>query len=136
MLAEEVVAFDRELSILAVRGRDGETAFYPLVENAHRDGILRRLARARGRRARAQAARDYAARLLDALGYVGVLALELFELKDGALLANEIAPRVHNSGHWTIEGARDEPVREPPARDARPAARLDRDAPSRSRWST
>ena len=104
-IAEEVVRFRRELSIIAVRSRTGETAFYPLVENVHRDGILR-LSRAPAADAPDAEARDYASRLLDALGYVGVLALELFELEDGRLLANEVAPRVHNSGHWTIEGAR------------------------------
>ena len=63
-------------------------------------------------------------RLLDELGYVGVLAVELFDV-GGRLLANEFAPRVHNTGHWTIDGAVDEPVREPPARDPRAAARID-----------
>jgi len=104
-LAEEVVSFRRELSILAVRSSTGEVAFYPPVENVHRDGILR-LSRAPAEAADDGAAREYASRLLDELGYVGVLALELFELEDGSLLANEVAPRVHNSGHWTIEGAR------------------------------
>ena len=104
-IAEEVVSFRRELSILAVRGTTGETAFYPLVENTHRDGILR-LSRAPAVGAADDEARDYAGRLLDELGYAGVIALELFETDDGGLLANEVAPRVHNSGHWTIEGAR------------------------------
>ena len=95
--------FDRELSVLAVRGHGARRRFYPLVQNVHRDGILRRRVRpqpnasqARGRGVRTQ--------ILDELDYVGVLALELFEV-GGTLLANEIAPRVHNSGHWTIEGA-------------------------------
>ena len=100
---EERVAFDRELSLLAVRGRDGDTRFYPLVENAHEDGILR-TSRAPAAAAPQAAAEEYGARLLDELGYVGVLALELFEA-GGTLLANEFAPRVHNTGHWTIEGA-------------------------------
>jgi 5-(carboxyamino)imidazole ribonucleotide synthase len=103
-IAEQIVEFRRELSILAVRSTRGETAFYPLVENSHRDGILR-LSRAPVD-AHEAVAQDYASRLLDALRYAGVLALELFELEDGRLLANEVAPRVHNSGHWTIEGAR------------------------------
>ncbi len=103
-IAEEVVAFRRELSILAVRGTTGETAFYPLVENTHRDGILR-VSRAPALDAPEEEARGFASRLLDELGYAGVLALELFETDDGRLLANEVAPRVHNSGHWTIEGA-------------------------------
>jgi 5-(carboxyamino)imidazole ribonucleotide synthase len=105
-IAEELVDFRRELSILAVRSTTGETAFYPLTENTHRDGILR-LSRAPAPGGDAEAeARVYAGRLLDELGYAGVLALELFETADGRLLANEVAPRVHNSGHWTIEGAR------------------------------
>jgi 5-(carboxyamino)imidazole ribonucleotide synthase len=104
-IAEEIVSFRRELSILAVRSSTGETAFYPLVENTHRDGILR-VSRAPAAAAPEAEARDHAGRLLDELAYVGVLALELFETEDGRLLANEVAPRVHNSGHWTIEGAR------------------------------
>jgi 5-(carboxyamino)imidazole ribonucleotide synthase len=104
-IAEEIVEFERELSIIAVRSMHGETAFYPLVENTHRDGILR-LSRAPAHDAPDAIARDYASRLLDALDYAGVLTLELFETSDGRLLANEVAPRVHNSGHWTIEGAR------------------------------
>ena len=106
LILEEFVRFSRELSILAVRARNGETAFYPLVENHHRDGILRlslapapRLTEALQREAEAAARR-----VLESLDYVGVLAIELFEC-DGRLLANEMAPRVHNSGHWTIEGA-------------------------------
>ncbi len=102
-VAEEIVAFDRELSIVAVRGRDGETCFWPLTENVHRDGILR-VSRAPAAGAPQAEGEELAGRLLDELGYVGVLALELFEV-DGRLLANEFAPRVHNSGHWTIDGA-------------------------------
>ena len=105
-LLERLVPFTRELSVLAVRGRDGETAAYPLVENHHRGGILRlSLAPApQLDRAVQNAAEDAARRVLDALQYVGVLAIEFFE-HEGRLLANEMAPRVHNSGHWTIEGA-------------------------------
>jgi len=105
-LAEELVAFDRELSILGVRGHDGETRFWPVAENTHRDGILR-VSRAPAPTVQAvqQAeAEELAGRLLDDLGYVGVIALELFDV-GGTLLANEFAPRVHNTGHWTIEGA-------------------------------
>jgi 5-(carboxyamino)imidazole ribonucleotide synthase len=102
-LAEELVPFDRELSILAVRGGGGETRFWPLAENVHRDGILR-LSRAPAIDAPQAEAEELARRLLDELGYVGVLALELFEI-EGRLLANEFAPRVHNTGHWTIDGA-------------------------------
>jgi 5-(carboxyamino)imidazole ribonucleotide synthase len=103
---ERLIPFNRELSVLAVRGRAGETAVYPLVENHHRDGILRvSLAPApRLDAAIQQAAEDAARRVFDALQYVGVLAIEFFE-HEGRLLANEMAPRVHNSGHWTIEGA-------------------------------
>jgi 5-(carboxyamino)imidazole ribonucleotide synthase len=106
LVLEGFVRFDRELSILAVRGRDGVVASYPLVENLHAAGILRRsLAPAPGVSAALQArAEAYARRVLDALAYVGVLAIELFQVGD-RLLANEMAPRVHNSGHWTIEGA-------------------------------
>jgi 5-(carboxyamino)imidazole ribonucleotide synthase len=100
---EERVAFDRELSLLAVRGRDGDTRFWPLVENVHEDGILR-TSRAPAEGAPQAEAEDYATRLLDELGYVGVLALELFDA-GGSLLASEFAPRVHNTGHWTIEGS-------------------------------
>jgi 5-(carboxyamino)imidazole ribonucleotide synthase len=102
-LAEELLDFDRELSLIAVRGGDGETRFYPLVENVHEDGILR-TSRAPAADAPQAEAEEYATRLLDELGYVGVLALELFDV-GGRLLANELAPRVHNTGHWTIEGA-------------------------------
>jgi 5-(carboxyamino)imidazole ribonucleotide synthase len=106
LILEKFVKFSRELSILAVRGRSGETAFYPLVENHHRAGILRlSLAPAPQLMASLQRqAEGVARRVLEALDYVGVLAIELFEA-DGHLLANEMAPRVHNSGHWTIEGA-------------------------------
>jgi 5-(carboxyamino)imidazole ribonucleotide synthase len=106
LILEGFVPFDREVSILAARGRDGATAFYPLIENHHAGGILRlSLAPAPELDPALQArAEEYAKRLLDRLGYVGVLALELFQV-GGELLANEMAPRVHNSGHWTIEGA-------------------------------
>ena len=100
---EERVPFDRELSLLAVRGADGDTRFYPLVENVHEGGILR-TSRAPALDAPQADAEDYSTRLLDELGYVGVLALELFDV-GGRLLANEFAPRVHNTGHWTIDGA-------------------------------
>jgi len=102
-LAEEIVGFDRELSVIAVRSRDGETRFWPLAENVHRDGVLR-VSRAPAAAAPQAEAEELVGRLLDELGYVGVLALELFEV-EGRLLANEFAPRVHNTGHWTIDGA-------------------------------
>ncbi len=106
LLLEGFVDFARELSILAVRGKDGECRFYPLVENHHQDGILRfSLAPAPELTPELQTqAEDYATRVLEALDYVGVLAIELFQ-SNGRLLANEMACRVHNSGHWSIEGA-------------------------------
>src|SRR5947208_2187119 len=106
LILERFVPFRRELSVLAVRSRKGETAFYPLVENHHRGGILRlSFAPAPGLEPPVQrAAEDIARRVLESLQYVGVLAIEFFE-HEGRLLANEMAPRVHNSGHWTIEGA-------------------------------
>ena len=102
-LAEELVPFDRELSIVGARGRNGETRFWPVGENVHREGILR-VTRAPAPDAPQAAAEAICATLLDALDYVGVLAVELFEV-GGRLLANEFAPRVHNTGHWTIDGA-------------------------------
>ncbi len=106
-LLEGFVAFERELSIVAVRGIDGAMGAYPLVENHHRDGILRlTLAPAPGLDPRLQrAAEDVARSIMDALGHVGVAAIELFQ-SGGRLLGNEMAPRVHNSGHWTDVGAR------------------------------
>ena len=106
-LIEQFVPFERELSILAVRGRDKQTVFYPLVENRHHEGILRQ-SRAPAPNCTPELQRlaeDYAGRILEAVDYVGVLAVEFFQ-HQGQLLANEMAPRVHNSGHWTIEGAR------------------------------
>ena len=103
LILEGFVPFDREVSIIAVRGLNGETRFYPLAENTHRDGVLL-LSSSRPGDPMQQLAQNYARRLLDTLEYVGILALELFQVGD-ALLANEMAPRVHNSGHWTIEGA-------------------------------
>ncbi|MBQ0744614.1 MAG: 5-(carboxyamino)imidazole ribonucleotide synthase [Pseudomonas sp.] len=102
-ILEGFVPFTGEVSLIAVRGRDGETAFYPLVHNTHEQGILR-LSIASTHHPLQGLAEDYASRVLKQLDYVGVLAFEFFEI-DGGLKANEIAPRVHNSGHWTIEGA-------------------------------
>jgi 5-(carboxyamino)imidazole ribonucleotide synthase len=88
-----------------MRGRDGEFRAWPLTENWHVDGVLSAsLAPAMADVALVETAHGHARRLADALDYVGVFALELF-YRDGVLLANELAPRVHNSGHWTIEGA-------------------------------
>jgi 5-(carboxyamino)imidazole ribonucleotide synthase len=106
LILEAFVPFDRELSIVAVRARDGDVRFWPAVQNEHRDGILR-VTRAPAPRLDAalqQRAEACIRPLLEDLGYVGVCCVELFDVA-GELLANEIAPRVHNSGHWTIEGA-------------------------------
>ncbi|MGZ8159171.1 MAG: 5-(carboxyamino)imidazole ribonucleotide synthase [Methylobacter sp.] len=102
-VVEAFVPFNREVSIIAVRNVSGAIVFYPLSENLHRGGILR-VSECRADDPMQQQAESYVSRLLEALDYVGVLALELFEI-DGHLVANEFAPRVHNSGHWTIEGA-------------------------------
>jgi 5-(carboxyamino)imidazole ribonucleotide synthase len=105
-ILESLVPFDRELSILGVRGQDGEAVFYPLVENVHRDGILRvSTAPAPDVTSELQSkAERHALAVMERLGHVGVLAIELFAVGE-ELLGNEMAPRVHNSGHWTIEGA-------------------------------
>jgi 5-(carboxyamino)imidazole ribonucleotide synthase len=106
LILEEFVPFERELSIIAVRGRDGAVATYPLIENVHKDGILHRSTAPAGSMGEElnERAAVYAARVLDELDYVGVLTIEWFQ--DGPrLLANEMAPRVHNSGHWTIDAA-------------------------------
>jgi len=102
-LLEKLVPFDREVSLIAVRGRDGAVACYPLSENTHRDGMLHTTVCRPGDALQA-VAEAQTHRLLDALDYVGVLAVEFFQVGT-ELLANEFAPRVHNSGHWTIEGA-------------------------------
>ncbi|MCC6483629.1 MAG: 5-(carboxyamino)imidazole ribonucleotide synthase [Armatimonadetes bacterium] len=106
MIAEAHVRFDRELSVVAVRSRSGETAVYPLIENHHRAGILRlSIAPAPDiSQALQRQAEKLALMTLEALDYVGVLAIELFQ-QGNRRLVNEMAPRVHNSGHWTIEGA-------------------------------
>ncbi|MFN3689764.1 MAG: 5-(carboxyamino)imidazole ribonucleotide synthase [Fimbriimonadales bacterium] len=105
LIAEAFVPFDREVSAIGVRALDGQIAVYPLIENHHAGGILRLSIvnpddahNAQGQHA------TYLTRLLESLEYVGVMALEMFQVGD-QLLANEVAPRVHNSGHWTIEGA-------------------------------
>ncbi|NOT89226.1 MAG: 5-(carboxyamino)imidazole ribonucleotide synthase [Lysobacter sp.] len=105
LILEAFVPFERELSVVAVRGRDGAFRTWPLTENWHVDGVLSAsLAPARVDDALARTALAHAQALGEALDYVGVFALELF-CRDGVLLANELAPRVHNSGHWTIEGS-------------------------------
>ncbi len=102
LILEGVVPFTREISVIAARGRDGTSIAFDPAENTHRDGILRRsLVPAAIPPETARAAIEAAEKILDALDYVGVIGVEFFVGKDGALLANEIAPRVHNSGHWT-----------------------------------
>lgn len=105
LILEGFVAFQREISVVAVRGRNGEFRAWPLTENWHENGVLSAsLAPATDCDSLQDTALAYAKRVSESLDYVGVFALELF-LKDGELFANEMAPRVHNSGHWTIEGA-------------------------------
>jgi len=104
LIAEQWVPFDCEVSCIGVRSVGGEIAFYPLSLNVHSDGILSNSRSPVDAPELTERACDYVHRLLDHLDYVGVLALELFVVGD-ELLANEFAPRVHNSGHWSIEGS-------------------------------
>lgn len=105
LILEAFVPFERELSVLAVRSRDGDFRTWPLTQNWHTDGVLSlSLAPAPDVGSLQARATELARILAERLDYVGVFALELF-VKDGELLGNEMAPRVHNSGHWTIEGA-------------------------------
>lgn len=105
LILEGFVAFDREVSVVAVRGRDGEFRAWPVTGNWHVDGVLSAsLAPARLNQAQHEAAIGHARALAERLDYVGVFALELF-CRGDELLVNEMAPRVHNSGHWTIEGS-------------------------------
>jgi 5-(carboxyamino)imidazole ribonucleotide synthase len=103
-ILEGMVKFEVEVSLIAARARAGEIVFYPLIENRHRDGILRTSIAPFVNPQLQQRAEKYLTALLQKLDYVGVLAVEFFVV-DGTLLANEMAPRVHNSGHWTIEGS-------------------------------
>jgi len=105
LIAEQWIPFDREVSAIGARSVTGELAWYPLTENVHADGILRTSRAPALADSLEEPARSYLERLLVRLDYAGVLALELFVVGD-RLLANEFAPRVHNSGHWTIEGSR------------------------------
>ena len=103
-ILEAACFFERELSVIAARGWDGETAFYALTENRHEGGILRRsIAPAVAEDSVHAEAERIASTLLHALGYVGVIGVELFAMPGGRLLVNEFAPRVHNSGHWTLD---------------------------------
>ncbi|MFI5345921.1 MAG: 5-(carboxyamino)imidazole ribonucleotide synthase [Elusimicrobiota bacterium] len=102
---EKLVPFQKEISVILARGQDGKTSIYPIAENLHRNGILH------ATRAPAEISDDVARRaeklaveIAEALGHVGVMAVEMFLLADGGLLVNEIAPRVHNSGHYTLGG--------------------------------
>jgi 5-(carboxyamino)imidazole ribonucleotide synthase len=105
LILEAWVPFDREVSLIAVRGRKGEFCTYPLVQNWHSDGILAAsLAPAPDSSDLIGRAESHARAIAEHLDYVGVFALEMF-IKNGEILGNEMAPRVHNSGHWTIEGA-------------------------------
>lgn len=104
LILEGFVRFDREVSIIGARSTTGEFRAYPIVENTHREGILR-VTRAPHRNARLQkAAEAHLRRLMRHFDYAGILTIEFF-VERGRLVANEMAPRVHNSGHWTIEGA-------------------------------
>ena len=106
LILEAFVPFDRELSLVCVRGRSGDVGFYPLAENTHIDGILHTSVAPADRTGEklTERAQDFAARVLTALDYVGVLAVEWFQTGP-RLVANELAPRVHNSGHWTLDAA-------------------------------
>ncbi len=103
LIYEKFQIFSREISIVGARSAAGDTVFYPLSANSHAGGILRHSIAPFVNAGLERAARSYAKRVLNALDYVGVLAIEFFVV-NGRLVANEMAPRVHNSGHWTIEG--------------------------------
>ncbi|EII2404531.1 5-(carboxyamino)imidazole ribonucleotide synthase [Vibrio parahaemolyticus] len=103
IVAEEFVPFNREVSLVGARGKDGSVEVYPLAENVHTNGVLSLSTAIDAPELQAQAKQMFTA-VADNLDYVGVLALEFFDV-DGTLLVNEIAPRVHNSGHWTQQGA-------------------------------
>lgn len=106
LIAEAFVTFERETSVIASRDQDGNMVVWPMTENVHHEGILRySLYPAPALTSDKQAqAEQYVRQLADSLDYVGTLTLELFDTANG-LVANEVAPRVHNSGHWSIEGA-------------------------------
>jgi len=106
LLAEAEMAFAMEVSTIVARGRDGTSATYPLARNTHDDGILvESVAPAPVAPGIADRAAAIGERLAVAMGLIGTLTAELFVMRDGRLVVNELAPRVHNSGHWTIEGA-------------------------------
>ncbi|RIJ66571.1 5-(carboxyamino)imidazole ribonucleotide synthase [Brevundimonas sp. LPMIX5] len=102
---EAAAVFQRELSVIAARGRDGAVAVYPLGENVHQNGVLKTTtAPAAVDPATQGRAEQIAAAVLDGLDYIGVMGIELFDMGSGELLVNEVAPRVHNTGHWTQDG--------------------------------
>jgi len=102
---EAAAVFNRELSVIAARGRDGVVAVYPLGENIHANSVLKTTLAPAAVDATTQArAEEIASAILDGLDYVGVMGIELFDMGDGVLLVNEVAPRVHNTGHWTQDG--------------------------------
>lgn len=104
-IAEQFIDFETEVSIVGARSPSGQCAFYELVENFHDDGILQLSIKTEGVFAKYQKqAEDYLRRLMESLDYVGTMAIEFFVTEEG-LLINEVAPRVHNSGHWTQAGA-------------------------------
>ena len=106
-MAEELLDFEREIAVMGLRGADGETRTYPVTETVHREEILREsVAPARASDEIVDEAQSVARDVLDVLDGRGVFGIELFETREGDVLVNEIAPRPHNSGHWTIEGAR------------------------------
>ncbi|MGH8306692.1 MAG: 5-(carboxyamino)imidazole ribonucleotide synthase [Gammaproteobacteria bacterium] len=104
LILEQFIEFECEISVIGVRSRSGETAFYPIAENVHSNGILRYSIAPCSDPKLQKRAQTYARRVMDHFDYAGVLTIEFF-VKSGKLIANETAPRVHNSGHWTIEGA-------------------------------
>jgi 5-(carboxyamino)imidazole ribonucleotide synthase len=103
LIFEKFQAFSRELSLVGARSATGQTVFYPLSANVHEGGILHYSIAPYSNRRLERSAHAYLKRVMNALSYVGVLTIEFFVVK-GRLVANEMAPRVHNSGHWTIEG--------------------------------
>ena len=106
LILEGFVQFEREVSVIAARGQGGEFRAYDICENIHKNHILAQtLVPAHLDAAACKRAENLARQICEALGYVGVTGVEMFAAADGVLIVNEIAPRVHNSGHWTIDGA-------------------------------
>ncbi|MDB2356325.1 ATP-grasp domain-containing protein, partial [Pseudoalteromonas sp.] len=103
IIAEKMIPFDREVSIIGARDKSGKTAIYPLTENQHTNGVLTLSIAGKEKSTIQKQAEDAFNKIANELDYVGVLAIEFFDV-DGQLLVNELAPRVHNSGHWTQQG--------------------------------